>query len=128
MDDLVFGWDGSTRMGQLGGGGPQALWGYQLYHAAAPRRVGLAAGRGPDLPDACTDWLREAGVLGGLVAHEGAATPRAWQVLEADGTRHEARTTAAPAAARAEDPESLRAAELAAAPPLQAPAAAPPAG
>ena len=56
IDDIVFP-DGATCMAQLGGGGSQAAFGYQLVASAAaglPRsRVGLAAGVGADLPESC---------------------------------------------------------------------------
>ena len=55
VDDLVFA-DGATKMGVLGGGGPQTAFGLRC-HPSDPS-VGLAAGVGPDLPAACTDWLR----------------------------------------------------------------------
>ncbi|GAB4824207.1 hypothetical protein N2152v2_011253 [Parachlorella kessleri] len=42
LDDLVYP-DGATLMGQPGGGGPQTLFGYQLY-AGQQAAVGLAAG------------------------------------------------------------------------------------
>lgn len=85
VDDIVFP-QGYTRMGVLGGGGPQTAWGMAaaLGNGAA---VGLVAGIGADL---------EAGVLAPLEAAQidlaglrltDLPTPRAWQVLETDGRR-----------------------------------------
>jgi hypothetical protein len=96
VDDLVF-WDGETKMGQLGGGGPQTAWGYQtvasLLHCKdgdSRRTAGLAAGVGPDVPFSCLEWLESIGVdISGIQKHQDAKTPRAWQILEQDGRRHE---------------------------------------
>jgi hypothetical protein len=57
IDDIVLP-DGQTCMAQLGGGGPQTLFGFQLVSAALsplnlPCSVGLAAGVGIDLPEPC---------------------------------------------------------------------------
>jgi hypothetical protein len=57
IDDIVLP-DGRTCMAQLGGGGPQTLFGFQLVSAALsaqsePCSVGLAAGVGNDLPEPC---------------------------------------------------------------------------
>ena len=90
VDDLVF-WDGTTRMGQLGGGGAQTAWGYQTYYSGA-RHVALAAGVGPDLPVACLEWFQRNNIdTNGIHVHMEVATPRAWQILEQDGRRHEVR-------------------------------------
>ena len=78
-----------SSMGRLGGGGPQTLWGFQLQRGQAAR-VGLAAGVGADLPADCRRWLEQNSIdTTGLVVHEGSSTPRAWQILEEDGRRHE---------------------------------------
>ena len=55
IDDIVFP-DGTTCMAQLGGGGSQAAFGYQLVSSACgakESRVGLAAGVGSDIPESC---------------------------------------------------------------------------
>ena len=54
IDDIVFP-DGTTCMAQLGGGGSQSAFGFQLASMAQGivSKVGLAAGCGGDLPDAC---------------------------------------------------------------------------
>ena len=90
VDDLVY-WDGSTLMGQLGGGGAQTLFGFQALHSGGAR-AGLAAGVGQDVPESCLAWLEMNNIdISGLIVHPGAPTPRAWQNLEEDGRRHEVR-------------------------------------
>jgi sugar/nucleoside kinase (ribokinase family) len=82
IDDVVFP-DGRTAMGRLGGGGPQAAFGMRLWSDS----VGLVARVGRDLPDTARDWLARSGIdLAGVVETD-LPTPRAWQVLEADGKR-----------------------------------------
>jgi sugar/nucleoside kinase (ribokinase family) len=90
LDDVVFP-DGRTEMGVLGGGGPQTAFGMRLPQLAGwietPYRVGLVAGVGHDLPQPARDWLSSSGVdLTGVRVRD-LPTPRAWQVLEADGRR-----------------------------------------
>lgn len=85
LDDIVFP-DGTTRMGVLGGGGPQTAWGM----AAALRsgeQVGLVAGVGRDLDEHLLAPLIAAGIDLTGVRVTGLPTPRAWQVTEADGRR-----------------------------------------
>lgn len=83
IDDIVFP-DGQTAMATLGGGGPQTAFGMRLW----AQRVGLVAGVGADLPASAADWLAATGIdAGGLRHSESLPTPRAWQVLEADGRR-----------------------------------------
>jgi hypothetical protein len=54
-------------------------------------RVALAAGVGADFPQHCMDWLAECSIdTEALLPCEG-MTPRAWQILEKDGRRHEVR-------------------------------------
>ena len=82
LDDIVYP-DGQTRMGVLGGGGPQTAFGMRLW---APR-VGLDAGVGRDLPPEVRAWLTACDVdASGLHVSE-LPTPRAWQTLEEDGRR-----------------------------------------
>jgi len=89
LDDLVFP-DGRTAMGVLGGGGPQTALGMRLPALAGwseRSSVGLIAGVGRDLPESAIEWLKAVGVdLTGVNQGE-LPTPRAWQVLEADGRR-----------------------------------------
>ncbi len=82
IDDIVFS-DGMTQMGVLGGGGPQAAFGMRLWSNS----VGLCASVGPDLPEFVLPWLKQMGIsTQGILAGE-QPTPRAWQILEADGRR-----------------------------------------
>lgn len=79
LDDIVSP-NGTSSMGRLGGGGPQALWGYQLQQGQTAR-VALAAGVGPDLPEECVAWLEASSIdTGALLRLEDRKTPRAWQV------------------------------------------------
>ncbi|KXZ47605.1 hypothetical protein GPECTOR_34g764 [Gonium pectorale] len=54
VDDIVLP-NGETNLEALGGGGGQALFGYQLV-TGQEVTVGLCAGVGPDLPQKCTVW------------------------------------------------------------------------
>jgi sugar/nucleoside kinase (ribokinase family) len=49
--------------------------------------VGLVAGVGHDLPDSARAWLEAVGIDLAGVRESDLPTPRAWQVLEADGRR-----------------------------------------
>lgn len=92
IDDLILA-DGSSRMGVLGGSGPQTAWGYAaaaaLFGARPPPRVAVCAGVGADIPPAATAWLCDLGAdTSTLLPRPNAApTPRAWQLVEADGRR-----------------------------------------
>ena len=82
IDDIVFP-DGVTRMGVLGGGGPQAAFGMSLWSD----EVGLVAEVGEDLPPEALGWLQASGIkLEGLRKTD-RPTPRAWQAMETDGKR-----------------------------------------
>jgi sugar/nucleoside kinase (ribokinase family) len=85
VDDLVFP-QGATRMGVLGGGGPQAAWGMAAALGSG-ERVGLAAGVGTDLEESVLAPLQAAGINLEGVRTTDLPTPRAWQVLESDGRR-----------------------------------------
>jgi sugar/nucleoside kinase (ribokinase family) len=85
VDDIVFP-DGQTRMGVLGGGGPQTAWGMAAALGSGAR-VGLAAGVGDDLDADTLDPLRAAGINLDGVRVTDQPTPRAWQVMEYDGRR-----------------------------------------
>ena len=80
IDDVVLP-DGSTRMGLLGGGGPQTAFGARHAGLAA----GIAAGVGRGLERAFFE-LHEIDTTG-LREHPELPTLRAWQLFEADGTR-----------------------------------------
>jgi sugar/nucleoside kinase (ribokinase family) len=83
IDDIVFA-DGQTAMGVLGGGGPQTAFGLKLW----AKRVGLVGGAGSDLPPAALAWLKASGIDTRGLRHSAQwPTPRAWQILEADGRR-----------------------------------------
>eukprot|EP00775_Hariotina_reticulata_P005970 gene5970-6209_t len=93
VDDIVRP-TGKTYMEQLGGGGPQALFGFQLISACCLQQqhqlpaVGLAAGVGHDLPCQCQAWLQQIGCdTSGLFVSDALPTPRAWQLFEEDGRR-----------------------------------------
>lgn len=85
LDDIVFP-DGRTRMGVLGGGGPQTVWGMALA-AEAGREVGLISGVGPDFDAACLAPLEAMQIDLSGVRVTDLPTPRAWQLLEEDGRR-----------------------------------------
>ena len=85
VDDIVFP-RGQTRMGVLGGGGPQTAWGMAAALGSG-HAVGLVAGVGEDFDPAILAPLRAAGVnLEGVRTTEH-PTPRAWQVMEFGGRR-----------------------------------------
>jgi sugar/nucleoside kinase (ribokinase family) len=91
IDDLVLP-DGSTRMGLLGGGGPQAAFGMKLW---TERGVGLCGSVGPDFPPEADAWLAALGIdTQGVRRNPHHATLRAWQILEADGRRTQVWRTA----------------------------------
>ena len=80
IDDVVLP-DGSTRMGRLGGGGPQTAFGAR--HAGLAAGIAAGVGRGFErtffeLHEIDTAGLRE---------HAELPTLRAWQLFEADGRR-----------------------------------------
>ncbi|GAQ89655.1 hypothetical protein KFL_005470070 [Klebsormidium nitens] len=86
VDDIVWP-DGHTAMACLGGGGPQTAFAIRMWTNQASE-VGLAAGVGEDLPQACKDWFNAMRInTQGLERWDGFQTLRAWQVLEADGRR-----------------------------------------
>lgn len=82
LDDIVFP-DGQTRLGVLGGGGPQAAFGMRLWSES----VGVVASVGPDFPPEARQWFEESGINLGALRTSGFPTPRAWQALEVDGRR-----------------------------------------
>jgi cytidine kinase len=85
IDDIVLS-DGRTHMGVLGGGGPQTAWGMAAALGDGVR-VGVAAGVGTDFDDAWLSPLRAAGINLDGVQRICEKTPRAWQLMEADGRR-----------------------------------------
>ncbi|MBN1680215.1 MAG: hypothetical protein JW966_07975 [Anaerolineae bacterium] len=87
VDDIVFP-EGYTRMDVLGGGGPQTAWGMALALGSG-ERVGLVAGIGADIDAEILAPLRAAGINLDGVRVTDLPTPRAWQVLEFSGRRHQ---------------------------------------
>jgi len=86
VDDIVLP-DGQTVMEQLGGGGPQSLFGYQVV-SGMRAKVGISAGVGRDVPASCRRCLSLFSIDdSGLIEDAGPRTPRAWQIFEADGLR-----------------------------------------
>jgi sugar/nucleoside kinase (ribokinase family) len=85
VDDFVFP-QGTTRMGVLGGGGPQTAWGMAAALGSGAT-VGLVAGIGADLDEAVLAPIRAAGIDLDGVRITDLPTPRAWQVIEFDGQR-----------------------------------------
>lgn len=93
IDDIVFP-DGRTAMGVLGGGGPQSAFGLKLW----ADQVGLVSGVGSDLSTSARAWLEESGIdTRGLRSSSHWPTPRAWQLLEADGRRTQVWRVSGPA-------------------------------
>lgn len=85
LDDVVT-WRGESYMGILGGGGPQTTWGMAAALGSG-ESVGLVAGIGQDVDVALLDPLRAAGINLDGIRRTVQPTPRAWQLIEADGRR-----------------------------------------
>jgi sugar/nucleoside kinase (ribokinase family) len=83
LDDIVMS-DGQTSMGVLGGGSTHAAMGMRVW----TDHVGLVAAVGHNFPESLSDEMAEAFDVRG-VRHLDINTPRAWQVIEADGFRTE---------------------------------------
>lgn len=84
VDDIVLP-DGQTKMGMLGGGGPQTAFGMKLW---ATGGVGLCGGVGTDFPLEAQAWLEAMGIdTEGVRRDPAPTTLRAWQIVEADGRR-----------------------------------------
>ena len=137
------GGEGSVAWGQVGGSGPQTLFGFALAAAVLRRlRVGgggggggagysplpslaLVAGiGGGDLPSAARLWLGEADAAFGVCRGVSwmpppLATPRAWQLVEGDGTRTQVWRKASSSGEGGAEWEEARAAALL--PPLSPP-------
>ncbi len=82
LDDIVFP-IGETRMGILGGGGPQTAFGMRLWSDS----VGIVAGVGSEFPQEARNWFEQSGIDLAGVRRTDEPTPRAWQLLERDGSR-----------------------------------------
>lgn len=83
IDDIILP-DGRARMAELGGGAVHAVMGMRVWSDC----VVLMAPVGDDFPPELQKRLGACVDLSGLVRRP-AATPRAWQLFEADGTRNE---------------------------------------
>ncbi len=79
VDDIIFP-DGQTSMGTLGGGGMYAASGMRLWSEDAALIAAVGA-------DFSADNLTEFGFDPAYIYETPLPTPRAWQVLEADGRR-----------------------------------------
>jgi len=84
IDDIILP-DGTKKMGILGGGLTHAAMGIRVW----TDRVGLISSVGADFEPGWIDLLGSYFDLSGLRTFERAPTPRAWQVFDEDGTRHE---------------------------------------
>ncbi len=82
LDDIVFP-IGETRMGVLGGGGPQTAFGMRMWSDS----VGIVAGVGSEFPTEAQGWFEQSGIDLTGVRRTTEPTPRAWQLLERDGSR-----------------------------------------
>ncbi len=82
LDDIVFP-IGETRMGVLGGGGPQTAFGMRIWSDS----VGIVAGVGSEFPAEARSWFEQSGIDLAGVHRTDEPTPRAWQLLERDGSR-----------------------------------------
>lgn len=83
LDDIVL-YDGQTYMGVLGGGSTHAAMGMRVW----ADQVGLVASIGHNFPPALSDELAKVFDIKG-VCRLAIDTPRAWQVIEANGSRTE---------------------------------------
>lgn len=82
IDDVVKP-DGTTFMGQLGGGGAQTAFGMRLF----TDNVSIAASVGSDIPGNHLDWLDNSGIdRRSVEIIEDKPTLRAWQLCESDGS------------------------------------------
>ena len=82
VDDIVYP-GGETRMGVLGGGGPQTAFGMRCWSES----VGLVAGIGEEIKPVLFDWLSVSRIDSGGIRISEVPTPRAWQLLEFDDRR-----------------------------------------
>jgi cytidine kinase len=87
LDDIVT-WRGEVKLAVLGGGGAQTAWGMAAALGDGTG-VGLCANVGHDLEAHSLDPLRRAGVNLDGVTYTSLPTPRAWQLIEADGQRQQ---------------------------------------
>lgn len=84
IDDIILP-DGTKKMGILGGGLTHAAMGMRLWSD----QVGLISSVGGDFDQNQMSLLRTFFNTSGVRINPDVPTPRAWQVFDADGTRHE---------------------------------------
>jgi sugar/nucleoside kinase (ribokinase family) len=84
IDDIVSP-DGETKMGVLGGGGPQTAFGMRMWSPS----VGIVAGVGEDFISRVEEWLIASGINGSGLRVSENPTARAWQLLEHDERRRQ---------------------------------------
>ena len=87
IDDIVL-WDGSSRMGVLGGSGTHALIGMRVWS----KSLGFVASVGKDISESIyKDSLEDLGGvdLRAIVLRDNYQTARAWQLFEQNGMRTE---------------------------------------
>ena len=84
IDDIILP-DGKEKIGIFGGGLTHAAMGMRVWSD----RIGLVSSVGGDFDQALMTLLQIYFDLTGLQIRTGVLTPRAWQVFDADGTRHE---------------------------------------
>lgn len=84
IDDIILP-DGTEKIGILGGGLTHAAMGMRVWS----EQVGIVSSVGADFDQAQIDLLRTYFDLDGLEILTDVPTPRAWQVFDVDGTRHE---------------------------------------
>lgn len=85
IDDIVLP-DGNTHTGILGGGGPQTAWGMAAALGTG-ESVGVVADVGNDFDLQALAPLKKAHINLEGVRVMGAFTPRAWQHVDAEGSR-----------------------------------------
>ncbi len=76
---------GKERRGFLGGGITHAAMGMRIWK----QKVGLVSNVGSDFDSSYLEQLDKYFILHGLDINPNVPTPRAWQVFDPDGTRHE---------------------------------------
>ncbi|MCK4901285.1 MAG: carbohydrate kinase family protein [Anaerolineales bacterium] len=82
FDDIVTP-EGHSHMKVLGGGGPQTAFGMRLWSS----EVGLVAGVNQTDREFIYEWLSTSDIDRRGIRTSNLPTPRAWQLLEADGRR-----------------------------------------
>ncbi len=82
FDDIITP-DGVSHMKVLGGGGPQTAFGMRMWSS----EVGLVAGVSQKDQESIEEWLSAYDIDTRGIRTSALPTPRAWQLLEADGRR-----------------------------------------